>query len=175
MTAVAQRSGPAWWVVLLEGIAAIILGIMLLTAPAITIETIVIFLGAFWLVDGIFSIIRIFINDSDTHWGWLLARGILGILAGLYILRHPLISAIIVPTIFVLVMGIQGIIIGVIALIEAFRGGGWGAGIMGALSVIFGLMLTFNPMLGALALPWVFGILGLIGGVVLIIQAFRLK
>jgi uncharacterized membrane protein HdeD (DUF308 family) len=175
MAAVATKSGPAWWVVLLEGIAAIILGLLLLTAPAITVETIVIFLGAFWLVDGIFSIVRIFLKDSDTHWGWLLARGILGILAGIYILRHRLISGIMVPTIFVLVMGIQGIIIGVIALIEAFRGGGWGPGIMGALSIIFGLILTFNSFLGALALPWVFGIFGLIGGVVLIIQAFRLK
>ena len=45
--------------------------------------TIILFIGIYWLVDGIFTIIRIFVRDTDTHWGWLVARGLLGIVAGI--------------------------------------------------------------------------------------------
>jgi uncharacterized membrane protein HdeD (DUF308 family) len=75
----------------------------------------------------------------------------------------------------VFVLGIQGIIIGVIGLIQAFQGGGWGAGILGALSILFGLVLMANPLIGAATLPFILGIVGLVGGVIAIIQAFRMK
>jgi uncharacterized membrane protein HdeD (DUF308 family) len=77
-----------WWLVLLEGIAAIILGLLLLTAPQATLLVLVQLLGIYWLVKGIFQIISIFIDSS--RWGWKLFAGILGIVAGIIILGHPL-------------------------------------------------------------------------------------
>jgi uncharacterized membrane protein HdeD (DUF308 family) len=41
--------------------------------------------------------------------------------------------------------------------------------------MLFGLLLLFNPFLGALALPWVYGVLSIIGGIVATIYAFRLR
>ena len=38
-----------WWVFLLEGNAAILFGILLLTAPAATVVAITVFLGIYWL------------------------------------------------------------------------------------------------------------------------------
>jgi uncharacterized membrane protein HdeD (DUF308 family) len=176
-TAEAQQSrlSDVWWLVLLEGIAALILGLLLITNTGITLFTLIIFLGIYWLIDGIFSLIRIFVGNSDIHWGWLLARGILGILAGLLVLRHPLYATILVPAVIVIILGIQGIIIGAIRLVQAFKGDGLWAGVLGVLSIIFGLILLFNPVLGALALPVVVGIFGIIGGIILIIQSFRIK
>lgn len=162
-----------WWLVLINGIAALILGILLITSTGSTVLILVQFLGIYWLVSGIFQIIAMFIDT--TAWGWKLFAGILGILAGIAILNHPLISPIIVGTTLVIVMGVQGIIFGIAGLVAAFRGGGWGAGILGALSVIFGIILLFNPFLGAAALPWVLGIFGIVGGVSAIIAAFRMR
>ncbi len=170
-----QQESPSWWLVLLQGIAILILGLLLVTSPGITMASLIVFLGIYWLVDGLFSIIRIFLKDSDTHWGWLLARGILGILAGILVLRHPLMATVLVPTTLVFILGIQGIIIGVIGLVQAFQGGGWSAGIMGGLSVLFGIILLANPLVGAFALPLVLGVFGIIGGIMLIVLAFKLK
>jgi uncharacterized membrane protein HdeD (DUF308 family) len=166
---------PIWWLVLLEGIAVLILGLLLITNTGVTLFTLIIFLGIYWLIDGIFSLIRIFVGHSDIHWGWLLARGILGILAGLLVLRHPIYSSILVPAVIVIILGIEGIIIGAIRLVQAFKGDGVWAGVMGALSIIFGLILLFNTLLAAFVLPLVVGIFGIIGGIILIIQSFRIK
>jgi uncharacterized membrane protein HdeD (DUF308 family) len=69
----------------------------------------------------------------------------------------------------------MGLIIGVVSLIQAFQGGGWGIGILGALSIVFGLILLFNAVIGALALPWVLGIFGIVGGIAAIFMAFRIR
>lgn len=162
-----------WWLVLLEGIAAIIIGALLLTSPGATILILVQFLGIYWFVSGIFKIISIFIDS--TMWGWKLFAGILGILAGIIIIQHPLWSTLIVPTTLVIILGIDGIIIGIVSLIQAFRGGGWGVGVLGILSILFGLILVFNPVIGAATLPWVLGIFAIVGGIFAIIMAFRLR
>ena len=176
MTAqVSESLNVKWWLVLIEGIAVLILGILFITSPGITLATTVVFLGIYWLVDGIISIVRIFTKSTDTHWGWLLARGILGILAGILVLQHPLVATFMVPAVLVTVLGIDGIIIGTIGLVQAFKGGGWSAGILGVLSILFGLILLFNVQIGVLVLPFVLGILGLIGGIVLIVMSFKLR
>ena len=160
-----------WWLVLLQGIVAVIVGLFLLTAPGATMVFLVLLMGYYWLISGIFSIVSIFIDK--TQWGWKLFIGILGIIAGIIVIQHPLWSTLLVPTVAVIVIGIQGIIVGIVGLIMAFQGGGWGPGILGVLSILFGLVLLFNPVVGAVALPIVLGVFGVVGGVLAIIQAFR--
>ena len=172
ITAQEEQITP-WWLVLINGIAVLILGLLLLTNTKATLFIMIQFLGIYWLVAGIFSIIGIFVDK--TSWGWKLFSGILGIIAGILVLNHPLWSAILVPTTLVFILGIQGIIVGIVGIIQAFKGAGWGAGILGALSIVFGLVLMMNPILGAAALPWVLGIFGVVGGIFAIIAAFRLK
>lgn len=168
-----QEMGIPWWLVLIQGIAAVIIGILLLLYPAATLFVLIQFLGIYWMVSGIFGIVSIFIDSS--MWGWKLFAGILGIIAGILILQHPIWSGLLVPTVLVFVLGIQGLIIGIVNLIQAFQGGGWGIGILGALSIVFGIILIGSPFVAALALPWVAGIFALVGGIFGIIAAFRLK
>lgn len=42
-------------------------------------------------------------------------------------------------------------------------------------SILFGLILAVNPLLGALSLPLVLGALGIILGIVAIVMAFRIR
>ena len=83
-----------WWLVLLEGLAALILGILFFTNTAMTTTVVWVFLGAWWLIGGIFALVSIFVGDNDLEWYWKLLKGIVGILAGLVVLRHPLITPI---------------------------------------------------------------------------------
>lgn len=162
-----------WWLILIEGIALIILGLLFLANPASTTVIFIQVLGIWWLVGGMFKIVSIFIDHSA--WGWKLVAGILGILAGLIILQHPLWSPFVVGGTLVLLLGIQGVIYGTIELFMAFKGAGWGAGILGALSIVFGLYLLFNIRAATLVLPWVVGILAIVGGIAVIVMAFRQK
>lgn len=162
-----------WWLVLIQGIAALIIGIFLLTAPVATTFFLIQFLGIYWMISGIFQIVAIFVDNSA--WGWKLFAGILGILAGFAVINHPLWSTVLVPTVLVIVLGVQGLITGIIGLISAFKGAGWGAGVLGGLSILFGILLLGSPFIAALALPWVFGIFAVAGGIIGIVAAFRLK
>lgn len=167
------RAGPPWWLVLIEGIALVVLGVLWFASPGMTTLVAVTFLGAYWLVAGIFEIIGIFMDRS--MWGWKLFIGILGIIAGIVVMRHPLWSSAIVGATLVIILGIQGLIIGGVRIYQAFKGAGWGAGILGAVSILFGILLLANVWIAAFSLPWVLGAFALIGGIAAIVMAFRLK
>jgi uncharacterized membrane protein HdeD (DUF308 family) len=164
-----------WWLLLLQGISAIILGFLLLTYPAATADTIILFVGVYWLVSGVFSIVRIFSAAGRAHWVWSLLIGLLGILAGIFVLGHPVISAILLPETLVIVIAIQGILIGILDIVRGSRGDGWGAFVIGVLSILIGVWLLFNPLAAALSLPLVLGIFGLVGGVLLMVHAFQVR
>jgi uncharacterized membrane protein HdeD (DUF308 family) len=174
MTATMTRITTPWWLILIEGIAAVILGILLLLYPTATLFVLIQFLGIWWLVSGILDIVSLFIDR--TAWGWKLLSGIVGIIAGIVILQHPLTAAIVVPGILVLVLGILGLVQGILGIIGAFQGGGWVSAVFGVISIIFGLILIGNAVVaGFIALPLVLGVFGLIGGAIGIYQAFQVK
>jgi uncharacterized membrane protein HdeD (DUF308 family) len=171
-TAVEDRGFP-WWLVLISGIAALVLGSLLLSAPGSTTVVILQFLGVYWLVSGIFSLVSLFVDR--TQWGWKLFGGIVGILAGFYILQHPLWSALLVPETAVTIMGILGIMFGMSGIVQSFQTRVWGPAILGVLSILMGLYLLLNPFGATLALPVALGIIGVGGGIVGIVQAFRMR
>jgi uncharacterized membrane protein HdeD (DUF308 family) len=170
--AVQPQQPNIWWVFLLQGLAGIILGLMLLTEPGATMVALTTFLGFYWLILGLLALVQVFV-DRSTPWIWSLLSGNVGILAGLLVLRHPLVAALTFPTILVIILGVQGLVMGVIEIIGGFKGGGVGSFILGAINVLVGL--PGSPAAAALAVPLVFGVLLLIHGVASIILAFRVR
>ena len=168
-----------WWMMLINGILAFIIGAVLLWAPVKTrVNTYLLliwFLGFYWLFRGIFDIVYMFIDH--TAWAWKLFMGIVGIMAGSYIMMYPVASGLVLPKIFVWVLGFWGLMEGIILLIMAFKGGGWGAGILGALSIIFGSLLIANATVPGMGLSflWTAAWMGVIGGVFLIVKAFQAR
>ena len=162
-----------WWLILMAGILNLIVGILLLANPGKTAIALVWVLGLYWFVQGIFVLVAMFLDHSA--WGWKLFMGVLGILAGIVVMRHPIASALVVPSILILLLGIQGLVMGVISLVLAFRGGGWGTGILGALSILFGIILIMNyaNLLTVLTYIWVVAIVAIAGGIVQIVVAFQ--
>jgi uncharacterized membrane protein HdeD (DUF308 family) len=162
-----------WWLVLLQGIFAAIFGLLLLVEPGSTLLFLVQVLGFYLFIEGILRLVSIFLDSS--LWGLKLGIGILGILAGIVVLNHPLLSAVAIPTYIVYVVGFLAIFEGVGGLIHAFQGGGWSAGILSILVMISGLILVLNPLIGLVALPFVLGGFMLVGGIAAIVASFRLR
>ena len=173
VTLVPQKS-DIWWVFLLQGFAGIIIGLMLITEPGATLVALTTVLGFYWLIAGVLALVQVFV-DRATPWIWSLLAGLVGILAGLFVLRHPLVAALTVPTVLVIILGIQGLVIGAVQIIGGFKGGGIGPFILGAINVLVGILLLGSPMAAALAVPLVFGVLLLIQGAGLMILAFRVR
>jgi uncharacterized membrane protein HdeD (DUF308 family) len=177
MTAAAQPARPIqqfWWIALLQGIMAIIIGALLVAEPADTFLALLPLLGFYWLIIGILSLVRIFI-DRSVPWVWSLLTGIIGVLAGISVLRHPMMAAILIPTVLVIVLGVQGLLMGIFQIIEGFRGGGAWSFALGVINILVGVLLLARPMAAALAVPLVFGILLLVEGLFLLIWAFRVR
>jgi uncharacterized membrane protein HdeD (DUF308 family) len=180
MTAPAPRPADAaaapafpWWLLLIQGIAAILIGGMLLNKPLSTTVWLIYFVGWWWLISGIFDLVSLI--WSRELWGWKVFSGILGIIAGGYIISAPLIGTAIVVGTVTLLLGINGMIIGVIDVIKAFQGAGWGKGVLGVLSFIFGAVIAFNFTTFAKALPWVWGILAIVFGIAAIVMSFQVR
>ncbi|HUU76597.1 MAG TPA: DUF308 domain-containing protein [Methanoregulaceae archaeon] len=162
-----------WWLVLLQGIVALILGIMFLTWPYVTLLVAVTFIGAYWFVSGIFALIGLAVDRS--HAAVKIGLGILGIIAGILILMYPMYSTVLIPSILIIFIGVWGIIMGCMSLFAAFKGGGLGAGVLGVLGIIFGFILLANPFIAVAFLPFVLGIFGIIGGIAAIATSFALR
>jgi len=166
-----QKMARAFFMI--GGIVSVLFGLLLLTRTERTIEVVMLFVGLWWLIQGLFDLLVIFIDRSQ--WGWKLIGGIFGVLAGLLVLNFPVVGGAIYFSVMVIMIGLFGLIFGIAALIAAFQGGGWGAGTFGAVSIIIGLLFIFNSLASAIMLIWVFGALLLVQGVVTLFFGFTYK
>jgi uncharacterized membrane protein HdeD (DUF308 family) len=165
-----------WWLLLLRGIAAIIFGVLAFAWPGVTLLTLILFYGAFALVDGVLAIIAAITGGAPGPRWWLAIVGLLGIAAGLLTFLMPGLSAL------VLLFFIAGwaIATGVFQIIGAIQlrkeiDNEWLLILGGIISVLFGIGVMLAPGAGALALVWVIGTYAVIIGVLLVALAFRLK
>ena len=168
-----QKRAMPWWIPLIEGIALLIVGVLLLTSPIETTLRLTRILGLFWFVGGIFEIVSIFIDRSA--WGWKLIGGLIGLWAGYYLIMTPVAGALILGFTVIVFLGIQALLMGIVHLVQALRGAGWGIGLLGIINLIFGVILLSNTLIGIASLPLIIGIFALIGGIGTIFMAFRLR
>jgi uncharacterized membrane protein HdeD (DUF308 family) len=170
---IADDLAPMKWLIVIQGAAGILLGLMLLLAPGASLVILVQFLAIYWLISGTIGLVSLIWDRSQ--WGWKVFGGILGIVAGMAVIKHPLYASVLVTSTLVIFMGILALAFGVMNLVRAFSsGGGWGIGLLGALDVIIGFFLIVNPLAGSIALPIVLGAFILVGGIASIIMAFRM-
>lgn len=81
----ASLAKQIWYLPVVRGVLAIVLGIVALVWPAIAIITLVTLLGIFWIIDGVLSVaggIRRR-GTAGSRWGWDVFFGIVGVIAGL--------------------------------------------------------------------------------------------
>jgi uncharacterized membrane protein HdeD (DUF308 family) len=164
-----------WWALLLRGIAAVLFGLAALFWPGLTLFVLIVFFGAYALVDGILAIVAGIRGSEGRRW-LLLAEGVLGVLAGLITFFWPGMTALFL----LFVISAWAIFTGLLKVVMAifFRReveNAWLMGLSGVLSVLFGVILAVLPGAGLLSLVWLIGIYALIVGVVLIVLGFRMR
>jgi uncharacterized membrane protein HdeD (DUF308 family) len=165
-----------WWMLLLRGVAAIIFGVLAFAWPGMTLLTLIMFYGAFALIDGVLAVVAAITGGAPAPRWWLAIVGLLGIATGLLVFMMPGLTAL------VLLYFIAGwaIATGVFQIIGAIRlrkeiDDEWYLILSGVVSVLFGIGVMMAPGAGALALLWVIGIYAVVMGVIMVGLAFRLK
>ncbi len=151
------------------------------TNPLSTLFTIVILLGVFWLIGGIFDIIGAFTRrNGDKSWWWSIISGIIGIIAGLFLLGNPYASIVALPVTIGILIGILAIASGAINIFKAIRlrneikGEGWII-VWGVISIVLGFWILSTPLLSGASLVWVAAIAAVVGGIAMIFFSFRLR
>ena len=84
-----------WWVLSLRGLIALALGIVILLMPsASAVGFLVMFIGAYAIVDGVFAIgIAAINNPPHKDRIWMVIEGVIGIVAGVAIFVAPMLAA----------------------------------------------------------------------------------
>jgi uncharacterized membrane protein HdeD (DUF308 family) len=166
-----------WWVPVIRGIAAIVFGVIAFVYPRLTIATLVLFFGAWVLIDGIFRIVgAIGHRSTDPDWGWQLVIGVLGILVGFLTFHAPQITAlalVIYIAAWALMIGASEIAIAV-KLRREIKGE-WFLILMGLASIVFAALLLWNPVAGAGAIIWLIAWYAVVLGILGIFFGFRLR
>ena len=164
----------AWWVGLLEGIAALVLGVLFLKSPASSLLALTVFLGVYWLIRGVIGIIDVG-TGPRIMLGWRSLASIVSIVAGLFVLARPLASAVLLPVVYVIVLGVDALFSGAVYIYHGATGAGAGPIVLGVFDALVGLVLLAAPYQAALAVPFVLGVLLIMGGVALVVASLWVR
>jgi uncharacterized membrane protein HdeD (DUF308 family) len=166
-----------WWVSVIRGIAAIVFGVIAFAYPGLTLATLVLLFGAWVLIDGVFRVAgAIAGRPSDPEWGFHLIVGIIGIIIGFLTFRAPLITALAL----IIYIAAWALMIGATEIALAIKlrreiKGEWFLILMGLASILFAVLLLWNPAPGALALVWLIASYAIVFGILGVIFGFRLR
>ena len=165
-----------WWLILLRGALAILFGILTFFWPSLTLFTLIIFYGAFAMLDGVFSLIAAVTGGMPAPRWWLALVGVLGIVVGLMTLAWPGLTGL------VLLYFIAGwaIASGIFQIIGAIRirqeiDDEWFLIAEGVISLLFGILILAYPGAGALGIAFAIGAFAIVHGALLIGFSLKLK
>jgi uncharacterized membrane protein HdeD (DUF308 family) len=173
--ALSEVLADSWWAVGLRGVLGILFGLICLLTPGVAVEVFVILFAAYMLVDGVFAIASgIKAARNGERWGLLILEGIVDLAAGLVAVLWPAITLIAL----IWIVAIWAIVSGALMLGAAFTlkldHGRWWLALGGIASVIFGILLVIEPLIGAVVLTLWIGAYALVFGIFLLILAFQL-
>src|SRR6185295_11671712 len=172
-----KAAKAVWWLVLMRGIFMVIFGIIALVSPGIALLTLVWLFGLYAILDGITAIVIGIRTRGEPHWVWTIVQGVVSVLAGVIALIWPGLTALAL----LFVVAFWAIVLGIGEIGGAFasrrrRSTSWGWTLAaGILNVIFGILLLIWPASGILTLVWLVGIFTLVGGLALIVLAYRVR
>jgi uncharacterized membrane protein HdeD (DUF308 family) len=169
------KIGESWGWVLAFSILTLILGIMVMAWPHATVKLVALLFGLQLLIGGIFALVRAFTNSGEGSRVLLAVLGVLGILVGIFVLRHLFQTVVIL----VVLLGVYWVLHGIIEFFVAVdHRGAPGRGVsivMGILSFIAGVVVLSWPAPTLLVLVWVLGIWLVVYGLIGIVGAFMVR
>jgi uncharacterized membrane protein HdeD (DUF308 family) len=164
----------SWQTRLFVGVVTLLLGLIVSFHPSASLNVIAVLLGLLMIFSGIFHLVRVF-GSAESHRVWLGISGLLFVVLGVILLRHPDFTVAIIG----LTVGIGWIIQGLSALVVGFSGdteggGGWWI-FFGIVSLIGGIIITAVPVASITALAVLVGIWFIVEGLFEIFDGFFLR
>ena len=161
----------AFWITLARAALAVALGLALILHPDKTRPMLVNFIGMFWVAAGAMNL-RWSIAGERARSSSILA-GVIGVLAGLLVLRRFLIANVVHETLLVLTLGGVIVLTGLVHIFEGFlvsngdgeqrpqRRRSWSSMLLGVLEMVLGTTVLvwqkdFGPVFYAVATIWAF-------------------
>jgi len=154
------------WALGIHGLASAVLGVMILAWPGISVFALTIVFGAYALATGVVELVTAFTAQGREERGWLVLRGLLGIVVGVLVLAWPGISSLAL----LYVIGAYAVALGILAVFASFQlpPGGRDTTAMiltGLASIVFGIVIFAKPGAGALAVLALIAAFALVTGV----------
>jgi uncharacterized membrane protein HdeD (DUF308 family) len=175
-----------WKWFMLRGVLALLLGIGAIVFPMSAVFAFTMVFAAYCFVDGVASLVAgIHGGQEPGHrWGALVFSGIIGILIGILFLLMPLVATITYAFIVLVMLAAWAILTGILEIAVAVRlrreiEGEWLLGLSGAISVLLGIgvivLVIPNPAASIVSAAWLIAFFALGTGIVLVVQALRLR
>ena len=166
-----------WWSLAFNGVIALLYGVLAIFIPGDTLLTIITWFGIIVLIIGIAVLIGV-INNIRNNYPYVndLVLSVVTIAIGALLAFYTQNSI----SIFVIVIGAWAIILGIVQIylmskLESNDKSKNTFLINGIVSVVFGVILLFNPFATAKAMVIISGVMAFFIGVVLIIIALKMK
>ncbi len=167
-----------WWIFLVRGIAALLLGLTLVLEPETSRPKMIQYIAIYLLASGIFSFLWGFTVGRKLGL-WTLA-GSIGVVGGLAFLLLPKLGNPVEDYILAFLLGFIMLVAGLVHIFGGFRTGteygrvwSWGSILLGLVEIILGLMMLASPWVSVEMITLLGIIWGFTAGIGLIAEAFR--
>ena len=164
----------AWPVAAFVGVITIVLGVIVMVWPSETLTVLAVLLGLQLLLFGIFRLINSFSSDARSP-GLLAFVGILGMVGGVVVLRHPFDTVVVLATLLGVVWVVGGAIELMTAVVDGSHHDRWLMLFSGLLSVAAGVIVIAWPAPTVTVIAWISGIYLVISGILIGVVALRLR
>jgi len=168
-----------WSILIMRGILALILGILMLLNLEAGIVAVLVILGLYALLDGIFKLSESYAQiKSQQNYRHTLLSAIASLAVGILIFLWPKITAIILIALVAAQALIQGgaeIYIAVRERKNLQPGRFWLLMISSIVQILFGLWMIFQPIIGGLAIIAVIAAYAIVVGTILILRGIEEK
>lgn len=115
--AIADLTGGTRTLFALLGVLSVIVGLWAVRHVLLTLIALIVLLGIFWVLNGAIEIFAALSHRDMPERGWMVAMGVLGVIAGVIVLAFPGLSLVGLAVI----LGIWLAVYGVMEVVAAFR------------------------------------------------------
>ena len=175
---ISQAVKRVWWALVIRGVFAIIIGIFIIARPMDSVAAFALVIAIWAVMQGLVSIVHAFdLRSVAPHWWLLLLSGVIstafGIAAFYYYPGLSLSFAVVWTAWWLLLGGFAGISV---AAQERRFGMSWGwtmtLGVLGVVAAVYAFM---SPPVTLVALMALISAYAIVGGVVLLVGAYKLR
>jgi uncharacterized membrane protein HdeD (DUF308 family) len=144
-----------WWLPIIIGALFILVGFWTISTPLASYLSLVVIFATFMFVSGIFQLIFSISNRKEIDdWGWHFAGAMFDFVVGAILFLNPGFTMAVLPFVLAFYFMFKGFgTIGFALDLKKYGSDSWGwLFFSGVLSIIFSIMIIFNPLLGGLTI-----------------------